>query len=189
MKRLFTALALLVASSVMASQARMDVSGHKDGINLAPGSKSAGCAVSNPGWVKNEAQKKMSIYFASPRLKDEWKQVEYSFTPDKDGKLNLTIRGQWHNAKKGVKPYYVYYKNVEIVTGSTLQNGDFSKKDQDGFPTSWRFNKKNPEKPVVSEADGATMVKMQFSNGMTQSIAVKAGQEVKIRATIKSAMP
>jgi hypothetical protein len=189
MKKLLTLALTMVAASAMAFQARMDISGVKNAVNLTPGSKSAGCAVSNPGWVKPETKKNQQIYFASPRLKDDWQEVEFSFTPDKDGQLNLAIRGQWRNTKKGDEPFYVFYKKVEIVEGAVLRNGDFSQKNEDGSPQAWRYNKKANELPVFGEDAGASTIKVQFNNALTQTIAVKAGQPVKVRAIIKSAMP
>ena len=130
MKKLLTLVTVIAALSTMASQARIDVSGASKGINLKPGSKSKGCAISNPGWIKDENKKKKYIYFASPRLKDKWEEVELSFTPDKDGIVYFKIGGQWYNTKKGQKPTYVYVKEVQITEGSKLVNGDFSKKNK-----------------------------------------------------------
>ena len=187
MKKLLTLVTVIAALSTMASQARIDVSGASKGINLKPGSKSKGCAISNPGWIKDENKKKKYIYFASPRLKDKWEEVELSFTPDKDGIVYFKIGGQWYNTKKGQKPTYVYVKEVQITEGSKLVNGDFSKKNKKGDIAGWNYNKKAKELPEVEEVDGETIVKLQFVSGVGQSIPVKKGVPVKVKATVKKA--
>lgn len=187
MKKILTLVAVLASVSVMAFQARMDVNGIKEGNNLTPGKTSEGSSLRNASWYKDEAKKKQHICFASPKLGDEWQEVEYTFTPDKDGKVNLSIRGQWHNKKAGKKPNYVYFKEVEIIKGSTLRNGDFSKKNKDGSPAGWWYNKKGKDLPVFTEEDGVTIVKVQHDNGMAQSIPVTKGQPVTVKAKVKNA--
>jgi len=185
MKKRLTLMALLVSVSALAQQARVDVMA-PDGKVLTPGTKSAGCGLSNPGWEKDEARKNARIYFASPRLKDEWQEVEFSFTPSMDGKVTFRVGGQWHNAKKGAKPSYAYVKEVDIVEGATLLNGTFEKKNADGDPANWSFNKKGATPPEFSEEDGATIVRMQYAGGITQKIDVTKDQMVKVKLLVKN---
>jgi hypothetical protein len=189
MKRMLTLIVMVASVSLMASQGRMDVSGQKADIKLTPNMKSEGCALSNPGWIKDEIKKKQNIYFTTPKLEDEWQEFEFSFTPDKDGVVSISIRGQWHNKKKGEKPNYVYIKEVEVIEGATLKNGNFTEKGKKGNPTYWWFNQKGKELPVFEEKDGVTIVKVQFNNQLCQSISVKKGKQVKVKVKIKSAMP
>lgn len=183
------ALAVMTASvSVMGFQARMDLNGAIDSINLKPESKSKGCVLSNPGWVKDETKRGKRLYFSSPILKGNWEEVEFSFTPDKDGVIDVSIRGQWYDSKKNQKPRYVYFKEIEIINGSTLKNGNFKIKDKIGHPTGWWFDKNGKELPVFKEENGETIVRLQHFNQMSQRIPVKMGQVVKIKATVKNGM-
>jgi len=168
--------------------ARIDISGAQSKITLTPGTASDGATVENYPWIKNEDEKKLHIMFTSPKVNDEWQVVEFSFTPDKDGDVLISILGQWYNEKQGEEPYHVLFKEVEILNGSTLTNGDFSQKYADGYPIGWSFNKKY-EPPVVLDENGTTVIKLQFRNPLSQKITVKADEEVKLRAKVKLAQP
>ncbi len=187
MKKLLVLLAMVTSVSALAYHARVDVAGLGGEMELVPGKASKGCGLSNPGWVKDPIKRKKSIYFASPKLGQDWQEAEFSFTPSQDGKIRIRIGGQWHNAAKGGKPYYVFYKEVEVVEGGSLVNGDFSQKDAAGELVNWSTSKSN--KPVVAEEEGATIVKMEYNNGMWQEVEVKKDQVVKIKVVIKNATP
>lgn len=192
MKKLLILTVALASVSVMASSvARVAIDGRKAGIKLIPGTQTAGCALSNPGWVKPEEQSKQMIYFACPKLKqDKWQEAEFTFTPTKSGKIRLFIRAEWSNIKKGAKPYYVYFKAVKILEGATLKNPDFSEHNDQGALSGWSFYAKSKDKPtILQDKDGATIVKLSFSGALNQYIEVIKDKLVRIKIKVKSAMP
>jgi hypothetical protein len=189
MKRLVVTALLATAVSVTAGigkNARIDINGARESINLTPEAKSSGCILENPGWIKDADKKRRYLHFSSPELDSDWQEVEFSFTPDKDGTATLMILGQWYNEKAGAKSFNVFFKKVEIVTGASLKNGDFSEKDKSGYPTGWKVSGKSPV-PLPIEQGGATLVKLQFNTRLSQDIQVKAGQPITIKATVKLA--
>ncbi|MCF6176602.1 MAG: hypothetical protein L3J71_12645 [Victivallaceae bacterium] len=188
MKKLLILIVALASVSVMASTARVDIDGRKAGIKLTPGSKTAGCALSNPGWIKPEEKSKQMLYFAVGKLKkDKWREVEFSFTPNKSGKVRLFIRAEWSNVKKGAKPYYVYFKELSIV-GAKLKNSKFSEKDAKGKVINWGFNPNGKNPPVFKAENSETIVKLSHGDAMNQYIEVTKDKLVKIKIIVKSAM-
>jgi hypothetical protein len=191
MKNLLILIVALASVSVMASSARVDIDGRKAGIKLIPGTKTAGCALSNPGWVKPEEKSKQVIYFSFPKLtQDKWQEAEFTFTPTESGKIRLFIRAEWSNIKKGAKPYYVYFKEVKILEGATLKNPDFSEHNDQGALIGWSFYAKSKEKhTILQDKNGATIVKLSHDGALNQYIEVIKDKLVRIKIKVKSAMP
>jgi len=56
--------------------------------------------------VKHPSGKKCSwLWYSSPRLDNQWKDVSFAFTPDGDGLMIITI-GSWAPWREGDIPYY-----------------------------------------------------------------------------------
>lgn len=179
-------IAMLALAGVMTqaadTKARIDVDGMKQ-VKVAPGKKPAGGVCDNAGWIKDENQKKCTIFSESAPLKtDEWVVYEVSFTPDKDGKVVMNLRGTFFKAKdaKTNEPIWVCFDDIEVI-GADIVNGDFEKAGANGKPEGWGLS----DKKQYVDKDGKKYVKVWHNQPASQTLAVKAGQEVTVKAKVK----
>jgi nitrous oxidase accessory protein NosD len=150
--------------------ARIDVNPVKGEVALAPGQAEGG-SVSNQDWVKDEAKRKLTLTSNFPASSD-WKKGSMSFTPDKDGVVNIGLCGQW--SKDPADMSWVLFDGVQ-AEGAEIRNGNF----EDGAKDWWIGGKEKASIADVAKS-GSKSVKVNHNNRATQNVEVKAGQPVVI---------
>lgn len=184
MKKLIALLLMAVSMNSMAFQARIDLNGGANNINLKGDLKSSGCVLTNPGWVKDNVKRNQQLFFRTKKLNDTFEEFNFTFTPDNDGIIQLRVSGEWYNKAKKADPKLIYLKGIQVTGGSTISNGDFKEMSTEGTATSWTAR----EQPAYSKENSSTILKMEYSNGIAQNISVKKGVPTTVSLTVKSAM-
>ncbi len=163
-------------------KARVDIVGIKDAIVLEKGAVSDGGSMSTAGWLKDKGQDTQYLYVEFP-ASSEWKTASFSFTPSKDGKLDLNLKGQYMKGADGAMvPTWIVYDDI-AVDGVTLNNGNFEE-DAKGW---WiGGNDKDGKASIVGGKSGKG-IKVWHNASATQQIDVKAGQPVKVMMIYKKA--
>jgi hypothetical protein len=120
---------------------------------------------------------------ASAPLKDDgkWITLEFSFLPENDGYVMVTLLGPGYVDKKiqkGPIPAWVDFDDI-VVSGTELQNGDFEQVDEKGLPLYWVLK----GKMVPGEKGNA--VRVWHNQQASQKIEVKKDVEVSITARVK----
>lgn len=113
----------------------------------------------------------------SGNLTGKWQKFEFSFIPEKDGRIVLRFHTPGSRNVKNIKP--VMLDDVKCE-GGTLLNGDFEAVHNNVL-TNWRLGK---DGKIISGSDvysGKQCVQVFFNSGMAvQTIIVTAGEKVTI---------
>lgn len=196
--RLAAALVAIAATAAAADiqTARIDIDGVKelvklDGAKLLDGSKGGTSAAT---WLPDEAKRPCYLVanFSTP-IK-VWTEVGFTFTPATAGKVLLTLRGPWKKKAgdtKDIELLPVTYDNIR-VEGATLVNGSF----EEGTPNAeqpikgWWMGAKDGYPKIVADPgaakDGAKAVAAWHNGSLSQTIEVKAGTPVTVKAWVWS---
>jgi hypothetical protein len=180
-KILLSGLVVLGFAAEAAKQpsARIDVVGIKQKITLTiDQTNKVNSKPHNPSWAK--ANTPFYICAPGPQLKtSEWTDYAFSFTPDKDGSLRLQLMGSLTTdpTTKKRAPLWTAWKDFEVL-GAEANNLDFSQTKPNGQLESWNLK---PEQYIAAEK----IVKSWHDGRIVQSIKVKAGQKVTIKAKVK----
>ncbi len=165
------------ASALTAGESRVDVSGMKEGILLTPGEASSNGKCYNANWMDEEKNKQYIV--SSFPAGAEWAQGSCSFTPDKDGKVTIYLRGPWNKEKLAV---WTLFDSVS-VEGATLANGGF-----DAEADGWQlWGKDDCKAQLIDNGKSGKGVKVAHDASAVQTLDVKAGKPVKISFWFKSA--
>ena len=187
MKRMLAVALFATAVSCMAQQPqiRIDVNGLAGKIALAPVKSEQGFVVDNPGWMKENKECYLTVF--GGKVDRNWTACEFSFTPDKDGKVILNLMGPWFKEKdaKENSPVWVAYDNL-TVTGAEIKNTDFENIDNDGKFGDWNSNPENVLKDQSDAQSGKNYVKVWHNKRIWQTLEVKKGQTVTIKFFIKA---
>lgn len=156
------------------------VNAAKEKNTLKPDTSSATMTVENQKWGKEEDRPFLIRATGKDVAGKEWKEYSFSFTPEKDGYVWLSLEGQYPNKEEPNKDLLkVEYDNVS-VTGGKIENGDFEERTEDGNPKFWKFAKDvipNGSQPALS---GSHFVTASANNRIGISIKVTAGQPVTV---------
>jgi len=181
LKRILTIAVLVAGISCFAgSGIRIDLDGRSKKIALKPGKASKGLKVANAGWLKDKKQYYLMAY-SGMNISKEWKKYSFSFTPDKDGVINIQFKGAWHRpkgAKKNVA-VWVAYDNI-TVTGTEAKNCDFEFVNQKKIFDGWRGNSANMVTGSEDAKSGKNYVIAWHNSPVYQTLKMKKGQEVTI---------
>ncbi len=181
LKRILAIAVLAAGISCFAGSAvKVDINGISDKIVIEPGKASEGLKVANLSLQKNNAQYAISAYTGMNISKD-WKKYSFSFTPDKDGTVNIHFRGAYHipeGAKKNVA-VWVAYDNITI-TGTEAKNCDFEFVNQKNLFDGWEGSGANMVTGSEDAQSGKNYVIVWHDNPVYQSLKVKKGQEVTV---------
>ncbi len=175
--KIIAVLFVFAGCSLMAAAPRIDIL--SSNVKLKPASKIKGGYCSNPAWMK----KKKEFYVSSqgPQLKEgEWVDYEVSFIPETDGVVVIRLMGNCHRDKNHkMIPEWVCWDDV-VIEGAEVVNGDFEKGADK--PSGWRIGKGQ-----YLSKDGNKYIKAWHNRRAEQTIKVKAGQKVMIKARAKKA--
>lgn len=188
---------LLCVSPVLAQKpvelARINVDGTQDGIIITDAKVCKGGTLEPCSWGPEDKRKQI-MTFILPSSSTNWISSSISFTPDKDGQINISLMGPYVMENKKPKRIDVLFDNVTIE-GSSIQNGNFDLAAKSGSgPASWTLGKtQNGELSRYLPGNrkrgiNKTATVMVWSCGMAyQSIPVKKGVPVTINAITKMA--
>ncbi|MFA6104425.1 MAG: hypothetical protein WCV67_19620 [Victivallaceae bacterium] len=163
--------------------ARFSVSGSNSKINLTPGTASSGGSVENISWG-SESERKQCLTAEIP-LADGWSEFSFSFTPDKDGPVQLDLLGQDKNDADNKKiALYTFYDDI-TVTGAELKNGNFESFSEEN-PAGWYFWNQDANHParIVCDANahgGKYFAAAWIQGHVVQHIKVTANKAVTLR--------
>ena len=115
------------------------------------------------------------IFFTGRELDGSWKKMVFSFTPEEDETVNISLRG--NAGGSGKKDYPFIHVDALEVTGAVIKNPNFEE-FKDGKFKNWSRNKnfqvtKDPK-------EGKYAVRVNYAQLVSQNIAVKKGVPVKI---------
>ncbi|MBU8902610.1 MAG: hypothetical protein KOO69_07710, partial [Victivallales bacterium] len=108
LKRILTIAVLAAGITCFAgSGVRIDIDGVKNKILLKPGKSSKGLNVIN-------SNKYYLLLKSAMNLSDKWQKFSFSFTPNKDGIVNIHLKGIYHKVKgaKKLTEAWVAYDNI-----------------------------------------------------------------------------
>ncbi len=162
---------------------RFSISGSGSKINLTPGTASADGSVENISWG-NESERKQGLLVEIP-LTTGWNEFYFSFTPDKDGTVQLDLLGQDKNDADNKRiPVYTFYDDI-TATGTELKNGDFESSSE-GNPAGWYFWNPDATHParIVGDSSahgGKYFAAAWYQGHIVQHIKVTADKVVTLR--------
>ncbi len=177
--KVLTALFVCAGISLMAAAPRLDISAAGK-TKIKPASQIEGGYCYNPPWWNDK--KDFHISSQGAALKDgEWTDFEVSFIPETDGKVTIILMGNYLKGKdKKMVEDWVCWDDV-VIEGADVINGDFEKGSADK-PANWSVGKGQ----YISK-DGKKYIKVWHNKRASQTISVKAGQKVTIKAKVKKA--
>jgi hypothetical protein len=180
LKRFLTVAVLAAGICCSASQARVDINGRKENIELKPGSASKGLKVTNGSWLKDKAQYYLMAYTPA-KLTDKWQKFSFSFTPDKDGIVKIDFRGAFYKPKGAKKNIEVWaaYDNITI-TGTEAKNCDFEFVGQHNMFDGWEGDISNMVTGAEDAKSGKNYIIAWHNNPVFQTLKVKKGQTVTV---------
>jgi len=119
----------------------------------------------------------------------KWRDLVFEFTPKADGQVLIELRGRPHESavrSNQFIPVWNYWDDVR-VEGAALANPGFETFDaKTGLPAGWR---KVGNAIAVTDkraaASGAVCVKTWFLGRFAQTINVKKGRKVTVRAKVR----
>jgi len=162
------------------SCARIDILSKN--IVLTPYESSNG-TVKNISWGNQEKQKYAIISQTHPLSREEWITYSFSFTPESEGNVLITLTSNWtkDEGKKNMNSHWIRYKSV-IAKGAAIKNTDFNEKNGSSLPKSWSMNTLN----LAGERDGRLGVRAWHNCPISQTISVKKGQKVTLTVVAKA---
>lgn len=184
MKKMCVLILLVTAFFAMAdapkSEGRFDVDGTKEGIVITLGKISDGGWSGKASWM--DAVKNEQYIMANFNADSAWKKGAFSFTPDKDGNVDIILRSRW--VEDGETIPWVLIDDITLVDGAVMVNGNFEKGS-----SGWTLS--------GGDSNKASIVKKGHSNGHAvrvahdsparQTIKVRKGKTVKIIYWFKAA--
>ena len=117
-------------------------------------------------------------------LDGKWQKVEFSFTPNADETVTLSV-GAAFNGKNKSHPW-LHIDRIEI-SGAVLKNPGFENPDSKGVPQHWQGKGKNALSQGALE--GKSFARVNFQNPLLQDIAVKKGVKVTCSLYVRQEKP
>ena len=117
---------------------RLGVNGVKPQTKLTPDETSANMTVENQKWSPEKDRPYIIRATGKEVTGLTWKEYSFSFTPDKDGYIWLSLEGQFPPKEDPKIVFKVDYDNV-VVTGGSIENGDFETLDENGKAKFWTY--------------------------------------------------
>ena len=174
LKRIFTIAVLAAGITCFAGSAvRVDISGVDNKISMKPGKASKG--------LKIAVNKYVITAYSDMNIAKKWKKYSFSFTPAKDGIVNIHFRGAYHKPKGAKKniAVWVAYDNI-IVTGTKAKNSDFEFVNQKNLFNGWSGDGANMVTGSEDAKSGKNYIIVWHNNPVYQTLKLKKGQTVTI---------
>ncbi|MBN2641429.1 MAG: hypothetical protein JXR78_07245 [Victivallales bacterium] len=177
---------LLFSTIIFANSARIDVFSDKNNnVELKPGIAPERGFCINTRWGDEEFRK-YCIICQTGILSDKWETFSMSFIPQSDGRVYISIKGDWAktDGKTNLDQNWIYFDNI-LIDGAILQNGNFCALNSENKPNNW-WGEGRVVDGEAQSASGATCAKVWHNASWTQPIMVTKGKEVKITFSVKS---
>lgn len=170
------ALSALAAHADQRDEARIDLNGEGDQVQLDVSAISSGGKWVHAAWRKEMAPYQINATFPAS---EKWEEGSITFVPQSDGKVVLQLAGP--NVKK--QAVWVAYDDVRVI-GAELKNGGFELKNASGAPQNW-YRPQNNETEVATLRDknafeGTTCAAVWHNSRFTQALQVKKGKPVTV---------
>lgn len=175
MKKLFTLAAAMLAVSAFAyGELRVDV---RCGGDLTIKSVDAGS-------YKSRMMKPGFALIMTPKLTNEWQNIEFSFTPADDGRVSLCFQTPGSKKVELIQP--VLIDDIK-VTGAEFRNGSFELLNKKGALIGWRVGK-SAKLTTSGAAEGNNCMMVTYGKGIVfQTISVTGDTPVKVTLKAKLA--
>jgi endoglucanase len=145
-------------------------------------------------WEKDPAVRERHSDIVLPIRWWAWNTTTITFTPAQDGPVELTLSGPWAQAKTaGLIRQEILWDDISAA-GTTIENGDFEK-IADKRPAAWQAPWAPYPDPAAWPLAGAAaltgkgLAATWHNRPLTQTLQVKAGQQVSLRVSAKAATP
>jgi hypothetical protein len=166
---------LFAGHSVFAGALGWVINSSKD-IPQAIEQKGRGCHFTPINWGPKEKRRFNSICTIF-KMVDDWHEFSYSFTPEADGQVTLSLASN----KRDGEDRWVEYAGIS-VEGATLRNGDFKQLSEDGKKLlDWQ----DKGYILIKDGDGVNSVKVYHDKRAVQTVTVTAGQTVTVSGKIR----
>ena len=176
LKRILTIAVLAAGINCLAASAvRVDIDGHSKKIAMKPDKASKGLRIVNYGG------KYLITAYTGMNISKDWKKYSFSFTPDKNGTVNIHFRGALHKpkgAKKNIAVWVAYDKIT--VTGTEAKNSDFEFVNQKNLFNGWSGDGANMVTGSEDAKSGKNYVIVWHDNPVYQTLKVKKGQKITV---------
>ena len=156
-----------------------------DGQTAAPVELDAatvpGLNLYHPGWFNDPARKARFVLVRSRKpLSPAWQEFQFAFTPRQNGQVRLSLLGSPADRQNSVVGWTVY--DDLAVTGGLVKNGDFEQLDDKGEYLDW--DSQAGIQPL--QTDRGNSARVRFGNPLSQTITVKARENVTISFKAKA---
>jgi len=149
---------------------------------------------SDASWEKDPAVRERHSDIVFPIRWWQWNEISVSFTPAQDGSVELVLSGPWAQGKSGSLIRQEILWDDLAATGTDLQNGGFET-TAGNCPASWQA----PWAPYPATTDwplakaepltGKALAATWHNRPLSQSLKLKAGQQVVLKLHAKAATP
>jgi hypothetical protein len=141
--------------------------------------------LSQMDWAE-ENKKYTLVLNGMTNLSGSWTDYSFSFTPDKDGKVQVTLLGTYFKIKGAEKPQniLVCYDAIS-VEGGELKNGDFEAVDSKNKPFWW-WGVNSDQVHSSGAKNGHKFIVASQIKRVSQNIIVKENQRVTIRFSARA---
>ena len=124
------------------------------------------------------------LFFSKNSLNGQWSKMEFSFTPEQDGKIYLQLKGTSNGQKKEYP--FIHVDNIE-VEGAQLKNPGFESVKKNRL-TDWKGCK--PDSHVAKDPkEGKLAGRVSYARNLSQDLLVKKGVPVRISLFVRQEKP
>jgi hypothetical protein len=128
----------------------VSISGAKDQNKVTPDTNSTTMTVENPSYAPADKKPFMLVATGKDTTAGDWKEYSFSFTPEKDGYVWLSLSGQYPPKDNPSLLFKVDFDKITVTDGK-MENGDFEDRAADGKPKFWVFAKDKEIIPAGSK--------------------------------------
>ena len=144
----------------------------------------SGCEVCD--WAQPEGHRLSANLRGMPT--DSWQELAFSFVSTVDGDVSLILLGDGYTDPftQAQLPVWVYMDDLR-VEGAELLNGDIEERKANGELVAWRPHV-NPAVLIHDRklaASGSSLVKVAADRRFGQTLRLRAGQTVTVRAMVR----
>lgn len=200
--RLISAILPLACAAAIAgaeSTVRIDVDATNESVRMEGGRILPGApgSAETAVWISDEAKRACYLVAEFTTPSKTWTEVAFSFTPAASCNALLSLKGPWRrkaNSTTELEQVFATFDDIRIE-GSSVYNGGFEEASEvkGQFAKGW-FPGGNADYPKLIETAGAAKegtkaVATWLHGSINQTITLKAGVPVTIRAWVWSDAP
>lgn len=165
--------------------ARADVIGTREKIQCIVVSVPRGGTGLISHWHPTLEENKRHATFEMPAVRNEWREMVFSFLPTASGKVDLQLKGMCFRLDGVTQRLWVVFDDL-TVEGAEVKNGDFENVGKNGGPANWHLSSKDGFKAVhIQDAarahGGKGAIEVAHDQTATQGMQVEANRKVTVR--------